>query len=182
MCSTASASRSGRTYFRFEDGFEEADDGDHHPGGFCGPSGRAAQRGTVDDPDAGGEALRVLLGRSAVYPAEGGTLYMIDTSAADMTGPRKTTVGMHLDEVTDKFRDMNQLPNDKGDRGIYYDIDQGSAAYTVYSDDPDNGELTYISTGTGPAGTTTVLRYEIEGRHVTRIKLTLVYKRLSLVQ
>ncbi|NLZ88505.1 MAG: hypothetical protein GX916_03290 [Clostridiales bacterium] len=174
----------GRTYFRFEDGFEGLTMGTTTPEDFVARQGEPAQRGTVDDPDAGGEALRLVYpwGEARFTPAEGGTLYMIDTSAADMTGPRKTTVGMHLDEVTDKFRDMNQLPNDKGDRGIYYDIDQGSAAYTVYSDDPDNGELTYISTGTGPAGTTTVLRYEIEGRHVTRIKLTLVYKRLSLVQ
>ena len=49
---------------------------------------------------------------------------------------------MGLTEVIGRFRDMLQPPNDKGDRGFYYDIRAGHGAYRVASDDPTTGTLT----------------------------------------
>ncbi|NLB91316.1 MAG: hypothetical protein GX786_08900, partial [Clostridiales bacterium] len=39
----------------------------------------------------------------------------------EIKAPKNTSVGMTFDQVTEKFRDLGQLANDKGDRGIYND-------------------------------------------------------------
>jgi hypothetical protein len=108
-----------------------------------------------------------------VLTDDGNLLYHIDTDLSDLTGPRKTRVGQSMDEVTGKFRDMGQLPNQRGDRGIYYDAPIGYAAYTVASDDPLEGELVYCTIKSGLATPGTIwLTYAISGGRVARIGMT----------
>ncbi len=76
----------------------------------------------------------------------GKLVYFVRTSSPSMAGPRGVKVGMDLADITALFRDMGQLPNDRGDRGIYYNIDVGYANYKVDSDDPTTGSLTYVAT------------------------------------
>ena len=116
-----------------------------------------------------------------VVGEEGDLLYNIETASPEMTGPRGTKVGMTLKDVTDKFRDMGQLPNKRGDRGIYYDMAEGYARYTVGSDDPLTGMLRYMYVG-GPDGTSNVLSYTIKDGRVTNISLRFVSRKLSLVE
>jgi hypothetical protein len=111
-----------------------------------------------------------------------GTLYMISTTDANMVGPRKSTIGMTLDQVTDLFRDMGQPANDKGDRGLYYDVDEGYAHYQAHSDDPNEGVLLYVSTMVGGEDGTTTLEYDIQGGRVAGITLRHVLRRLSNVR
>ena len=108
-----------------------------------------------------------------VLTDDGNLLYHIDTNDTALPGPRKTRVGQTMQEVTDKFRDMGQLPNSRGDRGIYYDGPVGYAAYTVASDDPLEGKLEYCTIKSGLATPGTIwLTYAISGGRVARIAMT----------
>ena len=88
---------------------------------------------------------------------------------------------MAIKEVTDKFRDMGQLPNDRGDRGIYYDIKEGYARYRVASDDPLTGTLEYVYVGSEEASTT-ILRYDIVDGRVAGILMSFLGHRQSMVE
>lgn len=112
----------------------------------------------------------------------GQMLYYIDTNDPGMTGPRGTKVGMGLTEVIGRFRDMLQPPNDKGDRGLYYDISAGHGAYRVASDDPTTGTLSYVATLFDEISTTRMLDYQIVNDRVTRIVLKYFDHRISNVQ
>lgn len=112
----------------------------------------------------------------------GEMLYHLDSDDPQMTGPRNTKIGMTMKEVTDRFRDMGQLPSDKGDRGIYYDIVAGYADYAVASDDPTTGTLAYVAVITGQTTTTRLLTYQIKNDKVDRIILRYVDRKISNVQ
>ncbi len=126
----------------------------------------------------------------AVYPwgearfyqgEEGNLIYHIDTNLSSMKAPRNSGTGQQMSEVTSKFRDFGQVPNERGDRGIYYDLVEGSARFTVASDDPTTGTLEYIYAGS-PDNSTTILQYRIEGNKVQSILMRFVNRRLSMVQ
>jgi len=116
-----------------------------------------------------------------VQGEQGDLLYHLDTSLPSMKGPRGTAVGMAIKDVTDKFRDMGQLPNDRGDRGIYYDLVEGYARYKVASDDPGTGTLEYVYVGS-PEGNTTILNYRIEDGRVAGILMRYLNRRQSMVE
>ncbi len=140
--------------------------------------------GEIEDDAVAGAVTQLIYawGEARFFSGEDGeVLYHIDTASADMKGPRGSRVGMPISDVTDRFRDMGQLPNDRGSRGIYYDIAEGYARYTVASDDPLTGLLEYVYVGSRD-GTTTILNYQIQGGHVTRILLRFLTHRLSLVE
>ncbi|NLC31879.1 MAG: hypothetical protein GX781_01090 [Clostridiales bacterium] len=109
----------------------------------------------------------------------GRLIYFIKTSDPGMSGPRGSKVGMDMTEVTALFRDMGQLPNDRGDRGIYYDIENGRAAYKVASDDPSSGELTYLATLFKEIAYTRNLVYDIIGGKVNSMTLSHIDKKVS---
>lgn len=114
----------------------------------------------------------------------GNVLYHISTTGSDMTGPRGAKVGMDMPEVTSRFRDMGQLPNHRGDRGIYYDIKDGYARYRVESDDPGTGLLNYVATLYDPVAdrqNTRLLDFEIEGGKVTRMTFRYVDRKISII-
>ncbi|HSK68163.1 MAG TPA: chitobiase/beta-hexosaminidase C-terminal domain-containing protein [Candidatus Limnocylindria bacterium] len=173
-----------KKYFRSDDGFGEfellkttADD-------FIRKFGEPASREAVEDSAVAGEARRLTYpwGEARfVTGEEGALLYHVATSLGSMTGPRGTRVGMQMKEVTDKFRDMGQVPNDRGDRGIYFDMAEGYARYTVHSDDPLSGLLRYVYVG-GADGSTKVLDFDIEGGRVASITLRHMSTRMSLVE
>ena len=114
----------------------------------------------------------------------GNVLYHVSTTSTDMTAPRGAKVGMSLEDVTARFRDMNQLPNHRGDRGIYYDIKDGYARYQVESDDPGTGTLHYVATLYDPVAqmpNTRLLDFDIENGRVTRVTFRYVNHKISIV-
>ncbi len=114
----------------------------------------------------------------------GNVLYHLSTTSTDMVGPRGAKVGMTMEEVTDRFRDMGQLPNHRGDRGIYYDIRDGYARYRVESDDPGTGLLNYVATlfdEVNQLPNTRLMDFDIEAGRVTRITFRYVNYKISIV-
>ncbi len=173
-----------KKYFRAEDdGFDGLALLKTSKDDFIRKMGEPVTTAQIEDDAVSGAAtlLTYPWGEARFFRGEDGDmLYHIDTSGADMKGPRGSQVGMSLSDVTAKFRDMGQLPNDRGSRGIYYDIAQGYARYTVASDDPLTGLLEYVYVGSGD-GTSTILNYQIQGGRVARILLRFLTHRLSMV-
>lgn len=102
---------------------------------------------------------------------QGNVLYYITTSDPSMTGPRKTKIGMTVEEITANYRDMGQLPGPRGDRGLYYKANDVYGAYNVPSDDPKSGSLEYwfVNTKDPFLRGTNTLTYHIEGGKAVRI-------------
>lgn len=126
----------------------------------------------------------------AIYPwgearftqsEDGVVVYHVSTNLASMKGPRKTSIGMTMKEVTDKFTDKGQPPNDRGDRGIYYDMKEGYANYKIASDDPNTGTLQYVYVGS-PDASTTILTYDIVDGKVAGITMRYLNYRQSMVE
>ena len=91
-----------------------------------------------EDEAISGECLRLTYdwGEALFNTTEDGRMvYAVTTTSAKMTGPRKTGVGKTLDDVTNKYRDVGQLANAKGDRSVYYDADVGYARITNLGND-----------------------------------------------
>ncbi len=107
-----------------------------------------------------------------VLKDEGNLLFYVDTADTGMTAPRKTKVGMAMEEVTAQYRDMGQLPSPNGDRGIYYNT-SGYGAYEVLSDNSLEGNLEYCYLETGILNPGTILlTYQIQGGRVARISIS----------
>jgi hypothetical protein len=151
---------------------------------FIAKAGEPDSEQPVEDDAVSGQAIQASYswGEARFIQIEDReVLYYVDTSLASHMGPRRTSVGMPIKEITDKFRDMGQLPNDRGDRGIYYDIVEGYARYTVASDDPNTGVLEYVYVGS-PDASTTILAYDIADGRVVRILMRYLNYRQSMVQ
>lgn len=151
---------------------------------FLGKMGEPLNEEAITDEAVGGPATRLSYswGEARFYQTEDGMLlYHLDTTLQSLKGPRGSAVGMALKDVTDRFRDMGQLPNDRGDRGIYYDMVAGYARYTVASDDPGTGLLEYVYVG-GADTSTTLLQYRIEGGRVQGILMRYLNRRQSMVE
>lgn len=174
-----------RKYFRLEDGFADFTLMSTSMSEFIQRYGEPDNREDTTDQDVTGQVARLNYswGEARFMLLDGeGLLYMVSTTDPGMTGPRRSTIGMPLAQVTDLFRDMGQPANDKGDRGIYYDVDEGYANYLVHSDDPDEGTLTYVSTMVGAEEGTTTLQYDIREGRVAGIMIRHVTLRLSNVR
>lgn len=103
----------------------------------------------VNDEDVGTQSYEAIYpwGEARFTQSDVGRLvYYVSTDDEGMIGPRGVKAGMDMVDITALFRDMGQLPNDRGDRGIYFNIDEGSAHYKADSDDPTTGELNYTAT------------------------------------
>ena len=173
-----------KKYFRNDDQFSEFELLKTTLDGFTAKMGAPESQDEMEDNAVAGAVTRLIYpwGEARFFMGEDGKmLYHVSTSLASLSGPRGTRVGMQIKEVTDKFRDMGQLPNDRGSRGIYYDIAEGYARYSVASDNPLNGLLEYTYVGS-PDGTSTILNYQIEGGRVTNILLRYLNSRLSMVE
>ncbi len=173
-----------KKYFRSDDQFGELPLLKTTKDEFFARMGNPESEAVMEDDAVTGIITKALYpwGEARFFLSEeGDLLYHLSTSLISLKGPRGSAVGMLMKDVTDRFRDMGQLPNGRGDRGIYFDLAEGYARYTVASDDPQEGLLEYVYVGS-PDGTTTVLNYDIRGGRVTRILLRFVSKRLSVVQ
>jgi hypothetical protein len=151
---------------------------------FTAKAGVPQGEQTIEDEAVGGAATQLTYpwGEARFYQTENGMLlYHLQTTLGAHKGPRNTGIGMPIKEVTDKFRDMGQLPNDKGNRGIYFDLANGYARYTVVSDDPNTGALEYVYVGAKDASTT-ILRYDIVDGRVERILMRYLNRRMSMVE
>lgn len=132
--------------------------------------GAGAQE-TIEDAAAPAECIRVTYDwGEARFTLRGDdyVLYAISTNYASMTGPRNTKIGMKTDDVTALYRDMGQLPNAKGNRGIYYDVYTGYAKY--WQDTETQGRLEYVY-WREDKGTTTLL-YHMTNGAVSRIEMS----------
>ena len=173
-----------KKFFRAEDGFSAFTLLKTTKEQFAAEFGQPEAEEPVTDDAVAGDAflLRYPWGEARFFDSgEGVLLYDVTTRLPSMKGPRGSAVGMQMKEVTDRFRDMGQLPNDRGDRGIYYDIAEGFASYKVASDDPDTGLLQYVYVGS-PDATTTLLHYDIKDGRVAGIRLRFLSYRLSMVE
>ena len=63
-------------------------------------------------------------GEARFYVAEKGTLLYYISTTSNMAGPRNTRVGMQEAQITEKFKDMGQKPNQDGSRSLYNDSGQ----------------------------------------------------------
>lgn len=152
---------------------------------FTAKVGEAAASEEIVDEDANGKATKLTYpwGEARFRVGEDGNLlYYLRTSDPAMSGPRRTAIGMDMEEVIAKFRDMNQKANDRGDRGLYYDTIEGYANYTVAADQAGTGVLTYVSTiSVGKTAGTAYLIYDIQDGKVRQITLRHVNRRVSNV-
>ena len=83
-------------------------------------------------------------GEARFYMTEKGyILYALETGSANMTGPRKTKIGMSETDVTALYRDMGQTYNQDGSRSIYYDSAEKKFAM-MYHLDAFNDRIDYI--------------------------------------
>ena len=83
-------------------------------------------------------------GEARFYMTEKGyILYAVETSSANMTGPRKTRIGMSETDVTSLYRDMGQAYNQDGSRSIYYDAGEKKFGM-MYHLDAFNDRIDYI--------------------------------------
>ncbi|MGI6694843.1 MAG: chitobiase/beta-hexosaminidase C-terminal domain-containing protein [Christensenellales bacterium] len=171
-------------YFRPEDQFPDFEIHKTTPEQLTAKMGTPDSQEEIVDEDVTGKAIKLVYpwGEARFFTGEKGMiLYYFTTNQVSHVGPRKTAVGQSLDDVIAKFRTMGQLPNARGDRGLYYDMSEGFAHYRVASDDPDTGTLTYVYVGTGISGSL-ILEYAIAAGRVERITLRNVSRQLSLIQ
>lgn len=171
-----------KKYFRFDDQFRDLTLLKTRLSEVVSKYGAALETVAIEDDAVGGECvvLRYAWGEARFsVTGEDGFLYYLRTEDPSMIGPRGTKVGMAMAEVTDKFRDMGQLPNDRGDRGIYYDLNEGYAVYEVLADDPGQGMLEYMYLIPGDEPGTATLRYDIRGEQVAGITLGYISSRVS---
>ena len=59
-------------------------------------------------------------------------IYYLETTSSALTGPRSTKVGMTLEEVCDKFRDLGSFPNENGERTLYNYSDSDVQLNTMF--------------------------------------------------
>lgn len=136
----------------------------------------------IEDEDIIGQSYEALysFGKARFVQTDIGQLiYYISTNDPGMTGPRRVSVGMDMEDITGLFRDMGQLPNERGDRGIYYNIDSGYASYKVASDDPTTGELLYAATLFSETAYTRMLTFDIEAGKAARITFRHIDRKVS---
>lgn len=113
----------------------------------------------------------------------GNLLYYVTTNDPAMTGPRKTKIGMTMEEIAANYRDMGQPAGPRGDRGLYYKANEVYGAYNVPSDNPLEGSLEYwfINTKDPKLRGTNTLTYHIEGGKAVRITYAHTDKVLPIV-
>ncbi len=144
--------------------------------------GEPQRFGELMDDDVVGQSYEALYswGEARFVQTDIGRLiYYVSTGNPDMTGPRRVSVGMDMEDITPLFRDMGQLPNERGDRGIYYNIDHGYASYRVASDDPTTGELSYAATLFSETAYTRMLTIDIEAGKAVRITFRHIDRKVS---
>ena len=130
----------------------------------------AGREETIAADTLSGAALKVTYDWGEAYFTDvGQVLYSINTNYASMTGPRKTHVGMRLEEVTAAFRDMGQVANAKGNRSIYCASGTGYARY--WKDSDTSAHLEYVYWRDDDA--TTMLIYYLNNGVVSRIDMTI---------
>ncbi len=173
-----------KEYFRSGDQFADFTLLKTTPEEFAARMGQPLDQEEIVDEEVSGNTLKYMYswGEARFFSGESGpVLYYLTTDQAAHGGPRKTAAGQSLDDIIDRFRSMGQLPNARGDRGIYYDMAEGFAHYEVASDDPDTGILSYVYVG-GEENGSHILEYDIQGGRARRITLRYVNRKLSLIQ
>ena len=173
-----------KKYFRADDQFPDFKLLDTTPEAFMAKMGQPDSQAEIADEDVGGKATKFTYpwGEARFFTGENGlVLYYFSSNQASHSGPRKAAVGQSLDDIIGKFRTMGQLPNARGDRGIYYDMAEGYAHYRVASDDPDTGLISYVYVGGAQSGSY-ILEYDIQGSRAVRVTLRYVNRKLSLIQ
>lgn len=174
-----------RKFFRTEDGFADFTLMSTGFEQFTAKFGQPTAQSEIQDEAMTGVNLR------AEYPwgearftqtDKGKILYRVDTTQSGWSGPRGAKVGMPIKEVTDKFRDMGQVPSENGDRGIYYSFEDGSHAFfKADEDNRENGLLQYLYIDSAK-GMTSLFQCRIKGGIVEQMSLQRVGRKLSLVQ
>ncbi|MDD4081550.1 MAG: chitobiase/beta-hexosaminidase C-terminal domain-containing protein [Eubacteriales bacterium] len=173
-----------KKYFRSDDQFKDFKLLVTTAEAFIARMGQPESQTEIEDEDVGGKAAKLAYpwGEARFFTGEDGLiLYYFSTNQPSHGGPRSSAAGQSLDDLIGRFRTMGQLPNARGDRGIYYDMAEGYAHYKVASDDPDTGLLSYVFVG-GVENGSHILEYDIQGGRAARVTLRYVNRKLSLIQ
>lgn len=105
-------------------------------------------------------------GECRFYMTEKGyVLYMLETSASSMGGPRSTKVGSKLDQVVSQYRDMGQVHDQNGDRSIYWDKSEGYGKLYKLADDSSRIDYVYYTEDGGSM----ILSYSLHSNLVDKI-------------
>ena len=111
-------------------------------------------------------------GEARFYSSEKGyILYYVETTSPSMTAPRSTKVGMTMEDVTVKFRDLGQPNNQDGSRSLYHDDKSGTGM--IYKTDEDNYRVEYVYFREDDARV--VLCYYVDNGKVNRISIKCTY-------
>lgn len=170
------------TYFNGEDEFAKFTLMKTNYDDFVAMFGQPQRLDEVADEDVGGQSYAAMYewGEARFVESDIGRLiYYISTDDTGMVAPRGVKVGMDMQDIIAKFRDMGQLPNERGDKGIYYNINTGYASYKVASDDPTTGELLYAATLFNETDYTRLLTIDIEAGRAARITFSHVGRKVS---
>lgn len=138
----------------------------------------------IEDSDVGGQCYAAAYpwGEARFVASDIGRLvYYVRTTDAGMAGPRGVKVGMDLADITPLFRDMGQPANDRGDRGLYYNIDYGYGNYKVDSDDPATGSLTYVATLFNETPYSRLFIVDIRAGKAAQMTFSHVARKVSLI-
>ena len=92
-------------------------------------------------------------------------LYMLESTASSMGGPRSTKVGSRMDQVVSQFRDMGQVHDQNGDRSIYWDKSAGYGKLYKLADDSSRIDYVYYTEDGGSM----ILSYSMQSNLVVRI-------------
>ena len=128
-----------------------------------------APKETIEDEAAGKIELKYPWGYAIAQTVSGKRvitqIYMTENV---LSAPRNTKIGMSIDEVVEQFRDLGQVPNEKGDRGIYSDT---SGVARIIQQEGNQELLEYIAITL--AGDYWYLRYHVQNGKVTAISHSL---------
>lgn len=142
---------------------------------FIKKMGSPLEETPIQDGSVQSDALLLTYswGEARFYLTEKGyTLYAVETSSPNMTGPRKTKLGMSETDITALFRDMGQIHNQDGSRSIYYDT-QNKKYAMMYHFDAFNDRIDYIYYRADNGAVT--LSYYLENSRVTKMAIRCAY-------
>ena len=165
-----------KLYFSDSDNFSDFTIMETGREAFIKKMGEPMEETPIEDSTVPGDAIRLSYswGEARFYMTDKGyTVYAVETASPNMTGPRKTKLGMSETDITALFRDMGQTYNQDGSRSIYYDSQNRKYAM-LYHFDAFNDRLDY--TYYRADGGAVTLSYTLNNSRVTKMSIRCAFQ------